>query len=197
MEEEIILIEENDIEEIEIEEENYSGKSYVLPIASKDILGGIKVGKNLTINEDGTLDATGGGMNNDTETDTFFLTGSHQSLPSSVFATVLYDNLEGSCFSVSDGIITCRKSGKYLILLNNIFEKNSSGTRYQDIRYNGRSYALGSSGGANDIRACLSSFAIIDILKNETLLVRAYQTSGSNVNLISGTSGSSINFIKI
>lgn len=61
MEEEIVLMEENDIEEINIEEENYSGKPYVLPIASADTLGGIKVGNNLTIDEDGTLNATGGG----------------------------------------------------------------------------------------------------------------------------------------
>lgn len=59
MEEEIVLMEENDIEEINIEEENYSGEPYVLPIASKDVLGGIKVGKNLTIDADGTLNATG------------------------------------------------------------------------------------------------------------------------------------------
>lgn len=60
MEEEIILMEENDIEEITIEEENYSGKPYKLPIASADVLGGIKVGENLTIDEDGTLNASGG-----------------------------------------------------------------------------------------------------------------------------------------
>lgn len=59
MEEEIIVIEDDDIEEIDIEEENYSGKPYELPIASKDVLGGIKVGENLTITEDGTLNATG------------------------------------------------------------------------------------------------------------------------------------------
>lgn len=61
MEEEIVLMEENDIEEIDIEEENYSGKPYILPIASKDILGGIKVGKNLTIDENGILNAQAGG----------------------------------------------------------------------------------------------------------------------------------------
>jgi hypothetical protein len=60
MEEEIVIIEDNNIEEINIEEENYSGKPYELPIASKDTLGGIKVGANLTIEEDGTLNATGG-----------------------------------------------------------------------------------------------------------------------------------------
>lgn len=64
MEEEIVLMEENDIEEINIEEENYSGKPYELPIASADTLGGIKVGNNLTIDEDGTLNATGGGTGN-------------------------------------------------------------------------------------------------------------------------------------
>lgn len=37
------------------------GGGYVLPIASDKTLGGIKVGKNLTINPDGTLDASGGG----------------------------------------------------------------------------------------------------------------------------------------
>lgn len=61
MEEEIVLMEENDIEEIEIEEENYSGKPYQLPIASNEVLGGIKVGENLTIDEDGTLNAQAGG----------------------------------------------------------------------------------------------------------------------------------------
>lgn len=61
MEEEIVLIEENDIEEINIEEENYSRNSYELPIASADTLGGIKVGENLTIDEDGTLNAQASG----------------------------------------------------------------------------------------------------------------------------------------
>lgn len=61
MNEEIVLMEENDIEEINIEEENYSGKPYVLPIASADTLGGIKVGANLTIEADGTLNAQAGG----------------------------------------------------------------------------------------------------------------------------------------
>ena len=37
------------------------GQPYELPIASKDILGGIKVGRNLSIEEDGTLNAEGGG----------------------------------------------------------------------------------------------------------------------------------------
>ena len=67
MEEEIVLIEENDIEKIEIEEENYSGKPYTLPIASKDVLGGIKVGNNLTIDEDGTLNAQAEGSGSNAE----------------------------------------------------------------------------------------------------------------------------------
>lgn len=70
MEEEIIVIEDDDIEEINIEEENYSGKPYELPIASKDILGGIKVGKNLEIEEDGTLNAKAGGGGGIIEGDT-------------------------------------------------------------------------------------------------------------------------------
>jgi hypothetical protein len=39
---------------------NIGGSSYVLPIASKNVLGGIKVGENLTIEEDGTLNAQAG-----------------------------------------------------------------------------------------------------------------------------------------
>lgn len=37
------------------------GSPYKLPIASADVLGGIKVGENLEINEDGVLSAIGGG----------------------------------------------------------------------------------------------------------------------------------------
>lgn len=44
---------------------NGEGGSYTLPIASSDTLGGIKVGSNLTIEEDGTLNATGGGGTSD------------------------------------------------------------------------------------------------------------------------------------
>lgn len=39
---------------------NVGGSSYKLPIASETTLGGIKVGNNLTIEEDGTLNASGG-----------------------------------------------------------------------------------------------------------------------------------------
>ena len=37
------------------------GSAYTLPIASADVLGGIKVGAGLTISTEGTLSATGGG----------------------------------------------------------------------------------------------------------------------------------------
>lgn len=40
---------------------------YTLPIASKDVLGGIKVGENLTIEEDGTLNAKASGSVNLTD----------------------------------------------------------------------------------------------------------------------------------
>lgn len=39
--------------------EGGGGSSYVLPHASSSVLGGIKVGNNLTINPNGTLSATG------------------------------------------------------------------------------------------------------------------------------------------
>lgn len=73
MEEEIVVIEDNNIEEINIEEENYSGKPYELPIASKDTLGGIKVGQNLTIDEDGTLNAVVPTKVSDLENDKGFI----------------------------------------------------------------------------------------------------------------------------
>ena len=41
-----------------------AGGSYTLPVASASTLGGIKVGENLTIEEDGTLNASGGTKNN-------------------------------------------------------------------------------------------------------------------------------------
>ena len=66
----------------EVEEKDYATKEYVeeqisnieitdkyeLPIASQDTLGGIKVGANLTIDEDGTLNATASGSGEGTNT---------------------------------------------------------------------------------------------------------------------------------
>lgn len=37
------------------------GETYTLPPATPETLGGIKVGANLTVEDDGTLNATGGG----------------------------------------------------------------------------------------------------------------------------------------
>ena len=51
---------------------DYLTNTYQLPIATATVLGGIKVGENLTITEDGVLSATGGGssnLNNITDTD--------------------------------------------------------------------------------------------------------------------------------
>ena len=51
---------------------DYLTDTYQLPIATATVLGGIKVGENLTITEDGVLSATGGGssnLNNITDTD--------------------------------------------------------------------------------------------------------------------------------
>ena len=50
----------------------HGASTYNLPTASATVLGGIKVGENLTITEDGVLSATGGGssnLNNITDTD--------------------------------------------------------------------------------------------------------------------------------
>ncbi len=48
--------------------ESTGGTDYELPIASETTLGGIKVGANLTIDEDGTLNAIGGGTGGDSST---------------------------------------------------------------------------------------------------------------------------------
>lgn len=48
------------------EEGGGGGSGYVLPTAKANRLGGIKVGQNLSIEEDGTLNATGGGSGADT-----------------------------------------------------------------------------------------------------------------------------------
>lgn len=61
--EQLILIRDkvNEIIEIVNEIVDSGGSGYTLPPATKDILGGIKVGQNLTIEEDGTLNAQAGG----------------------------------------------------------------------------------------------------------------------------------------
>jgi len=51
-------------EGIEISEENVistTGSSYVLPPATSETLGGVKIGSGLSVTEDGTVSATGGG----------------------------------------------------------------------------------------------------------------------------------------
>ena len=48
-------------DKIKLEGIEENANKYVLPIASSNTLGGIKVGENLTITEDGILNATGGG----------------------------------------------------------------------------------------------------------------------------------------
>ena len=48
----------------EIGPQGPAGETYTLPIASKETLGGIKIGENLTIDENGVLSASGGTNNN-------------------------------------------------------------------------------------------------------------------------------------
>lgn len=44
-----------------LEPDSGGGGSYVLPVASADTLGGVKVGSGLSVESDGTLSASGGG----------------------------------------------------------------------------------------------------------------------------------------
>ena len=48
----------------EIGPQGPAGETYTLPIASEETLGGIKIGENLTIDENGVLSASGGANNN-------------------------------------------------------------------------------------------------------------------------------------
>ena len=41
------------------------GSAYVLPVASAETLGGVKIGKGISITEDGTISASGGGIGED------------------------------------------------------------------------------------------------------------------------------------
>ena len=41
------------------------GSAYVLPVASADTLGGVKIGKGISITEDGTISVSGGGIGED------------------------------------------------------------------------------------------------------------------------------------
>lgn len=176
---------------------------FTLPIASANTLGGVKIGNNLTIDANGVLSATGGGGGGGSGSSSealidIFKLPSNQNISTSTFTTIIYGTAIGTCFSTSDdGNITCTKDGTYLILLNTIFNTNTSGGRYQDIRYNGSSYALSTLVGVSGLRSCLASFAILKLKVGDVLFARAYQTSGRALPLISGTSGSSINFIKL
>lgn len=89
-----------DITEVETTLKNYadteiSTHEYTLPIASADTLGGIKVGANLSISEDGTLTCSAGGsyvagtgINIDTATDTISLKeASETEIGGVIFAT--------------------------------------------------------------------------------------------------------------
>ena len=142
MEEEIVLTEENDIEEISIEEENYSGKPYVLPIASKDVLGGIKVGKNLTIDEDGTLNAQAGG-NNGIVVENDVITVTNKEL--SVANTDAYSDFElvekckiGNSFSIENNAIKIGKGVSKVLLSFGVMlmYPGASGLKYIRLRKN-------------------------------------------------------------
>ena len=133
---------------------------------------------------------------NEAYTDIFFIPIT-LSIPNATFYKIIYETKKGSCFESSGEILTCTKPGKYLVLLNTIFNTNDSGGRYHDIMCNGRGYGLSTTAGISGLRSCLSSFAILELSEGDTLFARAYQTTGSNLDLISGTSGGSKSFVKL
>lgn len=115
MEEEIVVIEDNNIEEINIEEENYSGKPYELPIASKDVLGGIKVGENLTISEDGTLNAKASGGSSETNLMSLQLT-TKQGFPGNTYTKIKFNSVVnvGEKLIFEDNGVKIGKGVKYV-----------------------------------------------------------------------------------
>lgn len=70
----------NNTETLDGEINNASGSDYKLPIASAKTLGGIKVGENLTIDEDGTLNAQAGGSSESNNIGTYTLINNSDNL---------------------------------------------------------------------------------------------------------------------
>lgn len=56
-----IIAADKTLKQVAVTDDITQPEEYILPVASADVLGGIKVGANLTIDADGTLSATGGG----------------------------------------------------------------------------------------------------------------------------------------
>lgn len=123
---------------------------------------------------------------------TVFVLSSSQSISSGSFTKINYantpvDNQGIEIATISSGTITIKQKGKYLFIMNTIYDTNATGGRYQDIFDGGAGYAVASSTGATGVRTALNSSSIISLNVNDTLYCRAYQTSGSSLNLIGGS----------
>lgn len=122
---------------------------------------------------------------------------SSQSIAKSTFVKVGYDTSEiyGDTFTTNtNGTIKFTKAGKYLILINTIYEVNASGGRYHDLWDGSSGYALGGAAAATGIRTCLSSNTIFNISGGEEYYTRAFQSTSGNLNVMAG---SSITIIKL
>lgn len=86
---------------------NGGGGGYVLLPATASKLGGIKVGANLTVEADGTLNATGGGSGADTSlsnlTDAGEIKAAHLAMPSDTYDTLTVGNSGDQYTAPSDG----------------------------------------------------------------------------------------------
>lgn len=99
--------ENNKEEEISLISENVTviGETYTLPIASADTLGGVKVGNNLSIDENGVLSASGGGSTQEFNFIRLTRTIDQQGVPKDSLAKIIYDKViskKGDKLSLDD-----------------------------------------------------------------------------------------------
>lgn len=100
-----------------------------------------------------------------------------------VFDTVKYDTDEMYNMS-NNNKLTCKTSGKYLIIVQVGFSGNATGTRSIRIRVNGTEVANCWSNSAGSDYAILIASTIIDLSENNSVDVVAYQTSGVALDVI-------------
>lgn len=127
-----------------------------------------------------------------------FSKSSNQSIATGTFSNITFQNTvsytDTDFASVSSGTFTVLEKGLYLIILNTIFDTNATGGRYQDLYANNVGYAVQSTGAATGARTSLNSSAIVSFNANDTFVVRGFQASGSNLNVLTN---SNITMVKI
>ena len=159
---------------------------YTLPIASENVLGGIKVGKNLTIDEDGTLNAQVGGegvsLSNDILTATNEVSlwmqedNTYQSFQLKEYAKI------GNSFSIENGAIKIGKDVSkilvnYVALVSSV---KTIGNKFVRLTYNDattnvmltKKY-IGITGVADIIN---SATVLYDVKEGDVLTLQAYGT---------------------